>query len=207
MSSSGQRTRRREQRENTRREILAAADQFLRERPYRELSLEVVMEQTGLTRTAFYRHFDDVTELVLRLLEDVGAELYAVAERWLQGTADDFRAAAHEGLRGIVGFFARHGPLVRAIAEAGVTDEQIEQVYRGYIEFFVEITARGLDQLAAANKLDVPDTRQLARALSMMNEHYLLDQFGRSPGGDPEVALATLEAVWLRVVSAEHPPR
>ena len=201
MSSSLQRSRRREQRENTRREILAAADRFLRERPYRELSLDVVMEQTGLTRTAFYRHFDDVTELVLRLLEDVGAELYAAAERWLEGAAEDFPRAAHEGLSGIVSFFARHGPLVRAIAEATVTDERIEEVYRGYIEFFIEMTARGLDELVAAGGLEVRDTRQLARALSMMNEHYLLDQFGRDPGGDPAVALATLESIWLRVLA------
>lgn len=196
-----QRTRRREQRENTRREILAAAERFLRDHPYRELSVDAVMDQTGLTRTAFYRHFDDVTELVLRLLEDVGAELYAAAERWLQGAADDFAGAAHEGLRAIVSFFHRHGPLVRAIAEAGVTDEQIEQVYRGYIEFFIEMTVRGLDELVAAGRLDVADTRQLARAMSMMNEHYLLDQFGRGSGGDPEVVLATLEDVWLRVVA------
>lgn len=196
-----QRTRRREQRENTRREILAAAERFLRDHPYRELSVDVVMDQTGLTRTAFYRHFADVTELVLRLLEDVGAELYAAAEGWLRGAADDFEGAAHEGLSAIVGFFQRHGPLVRAIAEAGVTDEQIEQVYRGYIEFFIEMTARGFDELAAEGKLEVADTRQLARALSMLNECYLLDQFGRGPGGDPEVVLATLEAVWLKVVA------
>ena len=75
MRSVEQRTRQRENRENTRREILAAADRFLRERPYRELSVEVVMAQTGLTRTAFYRHFDDLPALVLRLLADVGAEL------------------------------------------------------------------------------------------------------------------------------------
>src|ERR1700736_758627 len=85
MNSSAQRARRREQRDNTRREILVATDRLLRERPYRELSVEVVMAQTGLTRTAFYRHFDDVTELVLRLLEDVGRELYTVGELWLPG--------------------------------------------------------------------------------------------------------------------------
>jgi hypothetical protein len=65
VSISVQRTRRREQRENTRREILAAAQAFLRDHPYRELSIDVLMADTGLTRTSFYRHFDDITELVL----------------------------------------------------------------------------------------------------------------------------------------------
>jgi len=35
-----------------------------------------------------------------------------------------------------------------------------------------------------------------------MNEAYLLQEFGREPFGDREVALATLELVWLRVVGA-----
>ena len=202
MSSAVQRTRRREQRENTRREILAAAERALRERPYRELSVDLVMERTGLTRTAFYRHFDDVTELVLKLLEEVGAELLAVAQQWLEGAGEDFSAAAHDGLRGIVAFFAEHGPLVRAVAEAGVLDEEIERAYRGYIEFFIEMTKRGFDEMVAAGKLDVADTGQLARAMSMLNEHYLLDQFGRAPGADPQQVLATLETVWLRTVGA-----
>ncbi len=79
VSSPARRARHREQRESTRREIIAAADRFLRERPYRELSVEVVMAETGLTRTAFYRHFDDVTDLLLRLLAELGSELYAIA--------------------------------------------------------------------------------------------------------------------------------
>jgi TetR/AcrR family transcriptional regulator, ethionamide resistance regulator len=205
MSSSVQRARRREQRDNTRREILAATDRLLRERPYRELSVEVVMAQTGLTRTAFYRHFDDVTALVLRLLEDVGRELQRVAELWLEGAPRDFAGAAREGLRGTVAFFERHGQLVRAIAEAAATDEQVERGYRNLVERFIEMTAQGLDQLVTRGELEASDTRQLARALNLMNERYLLDQFGGEPRGNPEVALATLETVWLRVVGPLQP--
>jgi TetR/AcrR family transcriptional regulator, ethionamide resistance regulator len=197
VSIAAQRTRRREQRENTRREILAAADRFLRERPYRELSVDVLMASTGLTRTAFYRHFDDLSELVLRLLEDVGSEVYAIAERWREAVADDLAAAANEGLRGIVDFFQRNGPLVRAVSDAAATDEQIERGYRGFFDAFTELIKDGLDEL----ELQVPDTRALARALNLMNEAYLLDEFGREPFGDPAVVRATLEMVWLRVVS------
>jgi AcrR family transcriptional regulator len=200
MSSSVRRTHHREQRENTRRQILAAADGLLRERPYRELSVETAMAQTGLTRTAFYRHFDDVTDLVLRLLEDVGHELYAIAARWLEGTVENFPAATHDGLRGIVGFFERHGRLIRAISEAAVTDERIERGYSSFVEAFIDMTARGFDELVASGQVDPLDTRALARALNLMNERYLLDQFGHDPQGSADVAIATLEAVWLRAV-------
>lgn len=197
MSTSLQRTRRREQRENTRREILAAADRLLRERPYRELSVEVVMAETDLTRTAFYRHFDDITDLVLRLLEDVGRELYAVAEHWRDTSGRNYPEPAREALRGIVKFFTRHGTLVRAIADAAPTDERIERGYRGALQAFIELTASGFDDLVARGQLEPFDTLALSRALNLMNEAYLLAEFGAEPFGDPGAAFRTLDTVWL----------
>jgi AcrR family transcriptional regulator len=200
MSASSVRARRREQREQTRREILAAADRLLRERPYRELSVDLIMAQTGLTRTAFYRHFDDVPGLVLQLMADVGQEVYELAERWRQEALENPGAAAHESIAGIVDFFVRHGTLVRAVADAGATDEQIEQGYRAFLGVFTDLAQEGLDELVARGHLEVPDTRAMALALNLMNERFLLEEFGRPPGGDRETALATLETIWLRVL-------
>jgi AcrR family transcriptional regulator len=200
MSTSSDRTRRREQREQTRREILAAADRLLRERPYRDLSVDVVMAPTGLSRTAFYRHFDDVPGLVLQLLEDVGREVYELAERWRTAAMDDPAAAAHDSLAGIVDFFSEHGPLVRAVADAAATDDQIERGYRAFLDVFTDLAQRGLDELVARGQLEVPDTHAMALALNLMNERFLLEQFGRVPAGDRQTALATLETIWLRVL-------
>lgn len=199
MSTASQRARHRDQREATRREILAAADRFLRERPYRELSVEVVMDGTGLTRTAFYRHFDDITDLVLRLFAEVGSELVAVASRWGVAAGVDAPAPAQTALSAIVDFFVRHGPLVRAIADGAATDERIEAAYRTSIEAFVDMAANTLDRLVDAGQVQLPDTRAVARALTLMNEAYLLDEFGREPYGNREIALETLQTVWLRV--------
>jgi AcrR family transcriptional regulator len=200
MSQAVQRTRRREQREQTRGEILSAADRLLRDRPYRELSVDLVMAQTELTRTAFYRHFDDVPDLVLRLLADVGIELYEVAERWREGALVDFEASAREGLAGIVAFMVRHGRLVRAVAQGAASDALIERGYSGFLEMFGTMIGDILEQLQLRGELDVPDPRALARSLNLMNEAFLLDQFGHEPTGDPQVALATLETIWLRTL-------
>jgi AcrR family transcriptional regulator len=200
VSSPSRRAFHREQRESTRREILAVADRFLRRHPYRELSVEVVMAETGLTRTAFYRHFDDVTELVLRLMAELAGELYAVAERWGEKAGASYPEPAIEGLDAIVEFFANNGPLVRAIREAAATDEQIERAYGGALGVLIEITKKTLDRLVQEGRLEVPDTDALARVLNLMNEAYLLDEFGRG-SGDPEVALVTLQTIWLRTMA------
>jgi AcrR family transcriptional regulator len=203
MSYSAQRSRQREQRETTRQAIMTAAENLLRERPYRELSVDAVMTQTGLSRTAFYRHFDDIPSLVLRLLADVGQELYDVAERWRVRALEDLPGSAHEALTSIVEFMLAHGRLIRAVADAAAADELLEAGYRRFRDLFSDVIADGLEALAARQKLDIPDNRAMARALNLMNETFLLDTFGREPLGDPNVALATLETIWLRVLAPQ----
>ena len=75
MSSARQRAQRRIQREEARQQIRDAAVEFLRSHPFRDMSVDAVMAETQLARTAFYRHFDDVTELIEQLQEEVGGEL------------------------------------------------------------------------------------------------------------------------------------
>jgi AcrR family transcriptional regulator len=206
VTAQATRTRRREQRENTRREILGGADRLLRDRPFRELTVEAVMADTDLTRTAFYRHFEDITALVLALLGEVEKELHVIAERWVAHVGEGFPAPAHAGLRGTVEFFQRHGPLMRAIDEAAATDAEIERGYRDLLEQFIELTARGLDAYIGEHGDHSVDTEQLARALNVLNVRYLLDQFGREPYGDPALALRTLELIWTGTATQLRPP-
>jgi AcrR family transcriptional regulator len=213
VSSAERRAADREERESTRREIMTATDRFLRERPYRELSVEALMTQAGLTREAFYAHFDDVTDLILSLLTEVGAELYAVAERWLvdaqvtQTGAVGSGLPAHVWLRAIVEFFARNGPLVGAISEAATTDERIERAYNGFLDRYTELTAIGLEYMIRQGLIEPLDPWPVARALNLMNERYLLSEFGRGSDGDPELALTTLETIWVRALAPRDTER
>ena len=206
MGATARRVRYQQQREDTRRQILDAAAEFLRDQPFRELSVDALMSEVGLTRTAFYRHFDDTTELVLRLLEEVVGRLYPVAERWRSIAGANYPDAAREALRAVVDVFVTEGPLLKAISDAASLDARIETAYREILEGFIALTAATLDRLAAEGRIgiDVQDTQALARALNLMNEAYLLDEFGREPFGDPEIALATVERIWLL---AAGPPR
>src|SRR4051794_31279124 len=105
-----QRTKRRQQPEETREQILAAGLTFLRERSYRELNVDALMASTGHSRTVFYRHFDDIPALVLALIGELGGELVAVGEEWGRtGNADP--GEARERLAVFVDFYARNGPL------------------------------------------------------------------------------------------------
>ena len=46
------------------------------------------MRRTGLSRPSFYVYFRDRHDLVLKVVEHIGGELFAMSERWYEGTGD-----------------------------------------------------------------------------------------------------------------------
>src|ERR671930_1521422 len=97
--------RRRRTPEAAQREIIEAAESLLRERPFRELTVDEVMRRTGLSRPSFYVYFRDRHDLVLRIVEHIGGELFAMSERWYAGTGAG-PALVRDAIDGVVGVFA-----------------------------------------------------------------------------------------------------
>jgi AcrR family transcriptional regulator len=197
MTIATQRTRLRQRREETRRQILEAARELLAERSFRELSVDAVMSKTGHTRTVFYRHFDDVPSLVLTLFDDVAGELVEAARAWAgseRATAGD----ARERLAAIVDFHVRNGRLMHAFAEAAHHDEAVEQAYNSLLEDFIGLTARTIQARIDGGEIAPVDAPEMARALVRMLNAYLDDALGRRGDTDPERVLETVWTIWTR---------
>ena len=202
MTVAVQRTKRRQLRQETRRQILDAAQEFLRERSFRELSVDALMARTGHTRTVFYRHFEDIPSLVLAVMAEVGAELVEVAESWAQ-TDRVGPDVARERLASFVDFHVRHGPLLWAVAEAAHHDDAVEQAYNGTFEGFVALTAAAIQQRVDSGELGPVDAPEIARALVWMLNGYLGDRLGREGTAiDPERVLETVWTIWTRTLFA-----
>ena len=196
MTTERQRTRRRQPPEETRRQILDAALEFLRERPFRELNVDALMARTEHTRTLFYRHFDDVAALLLALIEETGAELVELAQRW-SASPTHTPGEARRRLADFVNFHTRNAPAVRAVVEASHHDDEIERAYGQLIEGFVAITAAAIQGRVDAGELEAVDAPEVARALVRMLNGYLVDPLRTD---DPERALDALATVWTRTL-------
>jgi AcrR family transcriptional regulator len=194
MPSTARRTAQRLQRGETRARIVAAAEEELRTRPLRDVSVEEVMGRAGLTRTLFYRHFDDLFDLVLSVARPAFDDLFAVDEAVLQAQADD-GDRLRQAIAPAVALFAQHGPLIRAVAEASVFDAAVEEIYHAALERFAALTERFLEQVRAP----VADRAQTARALTFLNVGYLLDSFGAEPRVSAEEATTTILELWRAV--------
>ena len=191
--------RRRRSPELARREILDAAESFLRERPFRELTVDEVMARTTLSRPSFYVYFRGRHELAVQLVEGIGAELYAGAAGWLEGDgkpSDDVRAA----LAGVADVYVRHGLALGAIADASEHEPDVDAIYRALVDRFVDATAQRIAVETARGQVTGLDARETARALVLMSERYLTETLGRLPQEPRDQVVATLTRIWVRTL-------
>ena len=191
--------RRRRTPEVAEREIIAAAESFLRERPFRELTVDEVMRRTELSRPSFYVYFTDRHQLVLKVVEHLGSELFTMSDRWLRGDGEG-PVIAREALDGIVAVYVEHGPVMRALADAAADDRGVEQAYTALVDSFIDATARHIDGEIAGGRILPVDARETAKALVWMMERYLTLSLGREPPTPAATAGDTLATIWTRVL-------
>jgi AcrR family transcriptional regulator len=192
--------RRRRKPEAAESEILNAAEHFLRERPFREMTIDDVMARTGLSRPSFYEYFRDRSHLVTRLTERLSERNRAITERWFSGRdpVEDLRHTMRE----LVEMYVTHGHLLRALADVANTDAKVEATYRRSFAAVADATAQRIRAHIAngAVALDGLDPAEIAAALLWMSERYMIERLGRQPQADPGVVADTLVAIWMRVL-------
>jgi TetR/AcrR family transcriptional regulator, ethionamide resistance regulator len=198
--------RRRRRREDSEQEILEAAERLLRERPFRELTVDDLMAATTQSRTAFYRHFTGRQDLLIRLLSDLNQELWEVSEGWFQGGGDAL-AEAREALERLAGVYQAHGPVLLAMAEAAHHDDEVERVYGALVQGFADGVVARLERDAAAGRASVPHPGEVAAALVWMTERQLAVTFGRQETSAAErtAAVEALYTIWTRTLYGADP--
>jgi AcrR family transcriptional regulator len=185
------------------REIVDAAEALLREKPFRELTVDDLMRRTGLSRPSFYVYFRDRHDLILKVVEHIGGELFAMSERWYKGTGDG-PTLVRDAIDGVVGVFAEHGPVLRALADAAADDPRVEAAYTALLQRFVDATARHIEAEVAAGRILPLDPIQTATALTWMMERYLQLSLGRGPLVPVEQIAAALTTIWSRVLYGKN---
>ena len=180
-------------------EIVSAAEALLRERPFRDLTVDEVMRRTDLSRPSFYVYFRDRHHLVLKVVERLDAELRTMAARWYTGSGDG-PALAREAIQGIVDVYTRNGPVLRALADAATDDREVERVYGEIVQSFVDVTTRHIESEVAAGRILELDAAETAKALVWMMERYLLLSLAREPAVPAEMVANTLDTIWVRTL-------
>jgi AcrR family transcriptional regulator len=190
----------RHSRKQSRDRIVAAATELVREKPYGELSVDEVMREAGIGRTIFYRHFDDLADLLMKAGREAIEELYEAHRALSDAHLGDGPEVVRQAIEPAVAVFQRHGPLLRAIVEAAASDEQVaagQEAMRERFDELLEATLREMPHLAEHPTADLGET---ARALNLLNTSYLVDAFGREPRVSADTAAQTLTEIWVALI-------
>ena len=192
-------------RDEVRNRLIAAATELVRDRSFYELSVAEVTERAGIERTIFYRHFDDLADLLLRAATEAIESLYEAqveldAER-KEGDLETVRAAVEPAVR----VYQRHGPILRAVTEAGASNPEIATRGAELRRRFNRLAADSLARLPGLRENPPADVSESARALNLLNEAYLRDAFGREPRISAEAAVQTLTEIWAAFLDRRAP--
>jgi TetR/AcrR family transcriptional regulator, ethionamide resistance regulator len=197
------RTRRpeiREARQQTRERIVAAVEELVRDESYAALTVEDVMHEAGIGRTIFYRHFDDLADLLRRAGREAIDGMFDAQRALQEARLGDSIEVVRAAIEPAVAVYERHGPLLRGISEAAASDERIAEGQEAMRRRFDELLEDALREMPAVAANPPADLSETARALNRMNESYLREAFGREPRVSAETAIETLTEVWFAVI-------
>ena len=180
-----------------RAQIIERVTSMLWEHPLRELTISRVMKDSGLSRPAFYMHFESMTHLMEQLLLDLEQRMVADTSVWLmaEGEGSD---ELYQALGAVVRTAVEAGPVFRAIAEAAPTDERLEAAWEAFLGRWDDAVAARIERSFTEALAPGVDAQTLARTLNRMDAATLIAGFGRRPQQDPEATLEALVTVWRR---------
>ena len=182
--------------ERTRQSILDGALEFLWSRPFREMTVAELMSIAGTSRSAFYRYFDDLHDLMKMLLGGIEEDILEAAVPWLNGDGEPI-ALLQVSLDGLVRVCYQRGPILRAVVDASTTDPQLEQSWKSFMGKFDDAVTTRIEQHQAKGLIPKFDARPVAIALNRMDAALLIDAFGRRPRSQQAPIKAAIKRIWI----------
>jgi TetR/AcrR family transcriptional regulator, ethionamide resistance regulator len=190
----------RQTRQESRERIVRAASEVVRRRSYSELTVDEVMREAGLGRTIFYRHFDDLADLLMRASQEAIEELFQAQQSLVEQPPGDAHGVVRQAFEAAADVYERHGPLLRCVSEAAAADERVAEGYNAVRRRFDELAEQALHELGGRGPNRAANPAETARALNLMNEIYLTDVFGREPRVSSATVAQTLTEIWDAVI-------
>jgi len=182
--------------DRTRAAILNAALDFVWSHPFRDMTVTSLMATTGVSRSAFYKYFNDLHEVMETLLGMLQGEIFVAAEPWIAGAGDPI-ALLQEALAGLVDVGYQRGPFLRAITDAASTDARLEKAWVQFLAGFDDAATARIE--ADQEQRLIPDfeARPVAYALNRLDAYTLLQAFGQHPRKQPEPVREALARIWI----------
>lgn len=179
-------------------EIIAAFETALAEMSFQDLTVDRLMQRTGMTRSSFYHYFTALDDLVLGLLERFEHDIQASVDPWLRdGNDEDYREATARNLTRMFVVFQDHRRAVAALQHAAWGNAAIYvQWQQRVVDYYIGLTSSFIRRQIALDRSSVADPDRVARALILMNHAVFNDHLTREDADDPEATAKVIADIW-----------
>lgn len=187
----------RRRREATQEKILAAFRELLETgSPVAAMSVDRICEAAGVSRSTFYAHFPDKTELIARLAAEDSEPWMALAEPVLADPAAG-REDVERVVRTLVTNWREHAVVGAAIIELAEYDAAAHDAWQATISGMAQTVADHLRLRWAGRESEHADPDTVAEVLAWMVERCCHKMLPADAPADDEQAIAALtEVVW-----------
>lgn len=182
--------------ERTRAQIVNAVLEFTWSRPFSEMTIPLLMQLTGSSRSTFYVHFNDLHEPMEAVLELLKMEIFDAVQPWLVGVGDPVELIS-ETIEALIRVGYQRGPFLKSISDAAAHDARFEKAWEGFLgEFDIAGAARiRADQEQGIIGEFDPDP--VVYALNRMNARTIVTKFGNRPRRPPKPVIDALARIWI----------
>jgi TetR/AcrR family transcriptional regulator, ethionamide resistance regulator len=194
-SAARARSSRRQRRERAREKVIRSALKLAEKGSFQDLTVDEIARASGLSRSAFYTHFQDKHELLLVAVKEVSNELYDMADRWWHGVGPPGERV-RRAIEGVVSVYSEQSGLLRIATEVSTYDEEMRKLWLDIAERFIEGTAEHIRSEQGGGLIPRSlDPRSTAEALYWMAERCCYIYLGRRER-KPDELVKALAPVW-----------
>ena len=188
----------RRKKEAARAEIVSAAESALHEVDFNELTVDLVMQRTGMRRSSFYHYFSGLDELALAMLDEFEDVIRNSVEPLLSGDHDgNPRAAMLEGLASMFEVMHENRVAVVAVGEAAGGSPRVYLEWRARVlDYFIDSAARLIRRHVMRGNSNVENPERLAEALVLMNYAMFNANNHRETMDEPREVARLAASIW-----------
>ncbi|WP_372787845.1 TetR/AcrR family transcriptional regulator [Paraconexibacter sp.] len=179
------------------RRLLDALEQNLATASVTELSVDRLARDAGVSRSAFYLHFEDKADLLRLLYANVVEELIEAAGVWWSLPPGSTKEELLDGFRVLLDTYREHALLMQAVVEVATYDpdlrDEFDALMTRAVGEVVEHIRAGQESGSIRRGLDA---QPVASCLTWMTERVLMQVLGTADEAEAQRHLAGLVDVY-----------
>lgn len=191
-----------------RRWILEAVEHLLGQMPLRELTVPLILRESGISRATFYAYFPSKNAAVIAVIAQTMDEIDHSAQPWLDDTGGTVADTLKATLEGTSAAWQTHGAVLCSLVENWHAIPELLHIWQANVNRWVEVISARIDADRAAG-LAPPgiDSAKLAAGLIWNGQQFF---YLGTLGVDPRIptikdAVEAMYPMWLGAIYGHGP--